>query len=260
MDEPVIMSPEQFEQLLAAARAPQSPVGLGAMPHGVSTGLPLGVKRTGVGCGPSRREGGGRDINGISVEDFLEMGSPRLALARCYGVPFAPYIVNVRATFPDVDTFDAPGVCSDVKIPQDMIVDTMLSRFTFDNPPLNILQPISDYYYNWQSGLEATLDVTGWPRYSVAPKFTPIATLTDLVSGESHWPKGWLLTLNEQLEMSFHARIQLPMAPATIVCTFRTWTPINCMFAEMTVREAVNALRCDCGIDIGEAYLTRICR
>ncbi len=255
MTDAVSFSPEQFEKLLATIKEGREPVqqtGLGGLPFGVT-------KKTGLGCGGGGCGGASSPIM-AGVFAMLAAGSPRLALAKAYGVPLAPFIINVRAEFPDVDTFNVPDRGSDVKIVQDTLIDALVIRVTLDNPALNILQPISDYFFNFQSGLEATLDVQGAPRYTVAENFTPLSTLADMVNGNSHWPAGWVLTYQQQLFMSFNARIQLPDSPATVVATYRGWVPTSDMFVGMSTREAVTRLRDDCGIDCGEAYIERVCR
>jgi hypothetical protein len=238
--ESVTLSPEQLKELLAEIRK-GSGTGVGALP---------GV---GLGCGVGP--------NSASVQQYLDAGSPRLALAKAWGVPLAPYLINVRATFPDVDTLDVPNVGSDVKIVQDTLVDALVVRVTNDNTPQNVFQPQSDFFFgSFQSGIEATLDVMGAPRYAVAPKFTPLSTLADTISGVSHWPHGWVLTYQQQLFMSFHSRIApLPFSPVTVICTYRGWVPVGEAFVQMTNREAFTRLA-ECGVVCNQAYVDRWCR
>jgi hypothetical protein len=238
----VQMTEEQLERLLGAARGPE----------GKGLGAPLPQFHVGLGCGPGPI--------GADVLAMLAAGSPRLALAKAWGVPLAPYLINVRATFPDVDTTDVPDVGSDVKIVQDTLIDGLVIRITNDNTPQNVFQPQSDYFFNFQSGLEATLDVQGAPRYGVAPKFTPLSTLADVVNGNAKWPAGWILTYQQQLFMSFHSRVSpLPFSPLTVVCTYRGWVPVGEMFVQMTNREAFIRLA-ECGIVCDKAYVDRWCR
>lgn len=214
------------------------------------------TKRVGIGCSDGRLgplEAG--------VWAMLAAGSPRLALARALGVPLAPYIVNVRATFPTVDTADVPDVGSDVKIVQDTMIDALVVRLQNDNTPQNTFSTLSDYYYNFQSGIEATLAVNGAPRYDVAENFTPLSTLADVINGNSHWPAGWLLTYNQQLFMSFHSRVTLPFAPYEVICTFRGLVPVNDMFMRNRLSDdRVFAMLSDCGIDCCDSYKKMTCR
>jgi hypothetical protein len=246
MGEVVSFTPEQFKELLAEMRGGKPADGLGApAPY-----------RSGFASGP-----GLEGPIGLGVQRMLEAGSPRLALAKAMGVPMAPYVLNVRATFPDVDTQGVPNVGSDVKIVQDTLIDALVVRVTNDTGgQSNIFQPQSDYFFNFQSGIEATLDVKGAPRYSVAPNFTPLSTLADVVNGNAKWPAGWILTYQQQLFMSFNARIApLPFAPASVVCTFRAWIPVGEMFVQMTNREAFERLA-SCGVNCDERFVEFWCR
>ncbi len=249
MSEGVIsFTPEQFRELLTEIR--------GEKPAGAGLGGVPAEYRSGFASGP-----GLEGPIGLGVQRMLEAGSPRLALAKAMGVPMAPYVMNVRATFPDVDTPGVPDVGSDVKIVQDTLIDCMVVRVTNDTGgQSNIFQPQSDYFFNFQSGIEATLDVKGAPRYSVAPNFTPLSTLADVVNGNSKWPAGWILTYQQQLFMSFNARIApLPFAPATVVCTFRGWIPVGEMFVQMSNREAFERLAAR-GVTCDEKYVEYWCR
>jgi hypothetical protein len=204
---------------------------------------------------PARVGFGGENGISDSVEAWLRMGYPRLALARALGTPFQPYVFNVRATFdtPDVDTIPDQG--ADVKITSDTVIDAMIVRVTNDNVPQNVFQPQSDYFTNWQSGIEATLEVLGAPRYSVAPKFTPLSTLAELIN-PARWPHGWVLTYQQQVKMTFFARNPLANFPTTVVCTYRGWTPVGERFQAMPNDEAIAQLRA-MGVVIPDFYKSR---
>jgi hypothetical protein len=206
------LSPEQFEKLLAAAR--------GSQPASAGVGAP----RNGLGC-----PGGPLDAG---VYAMLAAGSPRLALAKAWGIPLAPYLINVRATFATTGTTDVVDVGSDVKIVQDTLIDGFVARVQNEGASANesVFQSESDFYFNFQSGIEVKLDVMGAPRYSVAPTFTPLSTIADMINGNSHWPGGWILTYQQQLFMQFHTDVTLPDAPMEVICTFRGWVPTNDMF------------------------------
>jgi hypothetical protein len=221
--EALAFTPEQFEKLLSTLRGSSEPAGLGA-PSKSSGGL---------GC-----PGGPLDTG---VYAMLAAGSPRLALAKAWGIPLAPYLINVRAVFANTDTIDVPDVGSDVKITQDTLIDALVIRLQNEGATANqnVFQPQSDYFFNFQSSIEATLDVMGAPRYAVAPKFTPLSTLGDMVSGSSHWPGGWILTYQQQLFMSFKSNVTLPDAPYEVVCTFRGLVPTNELFTDMKNRDAI---------------------
>lgn len=242
-------TPEQFQELLTAVRSGKGPAARGL-------GRPAQASKVfGFGCP------GGDDMGGSSVYALLAAGSPRLALARARGVPFAPFMINVRAIFPDTSTSVVPDVGSDVKITQDLLVDCMVFRIQNESTTANsnLFQPQSDFFFGFQSGLEATLDIQGQPRYTIADKFMPISTLADMVNGNSHWPYGWVLNYQQQLFMSFNAKIQLPYAPLEVICSFRTWSPVTQTFTTMSTREACNGLINDFGIDLSDAYVNQVC-
>lgn len=245
----VAFTDEQFKELVSQLRAPS---GLGAPPG------PPGKRATalGFGCGESDTMG----PLSAGIYTMLAAGSPRLALAKARGVPLAPYFVNVRAIFPDTSTTLVPNVGSDVRIVQDTLIDSLIVRIQNESVTANQnqLQTLSDFFYGFQSGIEATLDVQGAPRYSIAPKFTPLSVLADPVSGVGHWPGGWVLTYQQQLSMSFNAKVALPYAPVEVICSFRGWTPVTQAFVTMTNREAIALLASEFNINLDQAYVNMV--
>ena len=196
-----------------------------------------------------------------SAYALLEMGSPRLALAKARGIPFAPYVINVRGTFPDTTTALVPSTGAEGgQVSQDTIIDSLVVRTlnlsTTANQ--NTFQPQSDFYFGIQSGIQATLDVQGAPRYAVTRSFTPLSSIADMI-GPSFYPRGWILTYQQQLFMSFESLIVLPFAPIQVVCSFRAWTPVVDAYggAELTNVEAMDKLQTEFGIVISEAYRNR---
>jgi hypothetical protein len=191
--------------------------------------------------------------------ELLEMGSPRLALARALGVPFAPWLINCVALFPTVDTQLVPDVGSDTKLTQDAWVDSLIFRAQILRTPTNQFDTLSDFFLNYQSGIKAKLAVVGAPRYEVAPKFTPISTLSDMVGG-AHWPNGWIVTYNENFEMQFATSFNLPAAPLEVTATFRLWAPIGEGFVKMDAETAIRRLADECGITCSPGYCNQQCR
>ena len=242
----VTLSKEQFKELLDEIRGgDRAAAGLGSLSSEV-----------GLACGD-----GGMGQLATGVYTFLAAGSPRLALARAMGIQLAPWMVNVRATFPDTSTSSVPDVGADSKFTQDTIVQSMLFRITnlSQTANQNQFQAQSDWYYNFQSGLEATLDVMGAPRYAVAPKFMPIVNLADAFNGSAKVGAGWILSYQQQLKMSFNAKVTIPTAPIEVVVTFQTLVPVWDELVQMTNREAIVRLK-ECGFDISDSYATRCCR
>lgn len=239
-------TPEQLRQVAEELRKMNAgnPAGLGAPPSP--------RRRYGFGCGDE-------DMGPLSagIYTMLAAGSPRLALAKARGIPLAPQGINVRATFATTSTSMIPDVGSDEKIIQDLLVDAMVVRISNQSTTANqnILQTLSDFFFNFQSGIEATLSIQGQPRYSPFDKFTPLSTMADVVSGGSHWPGGWVLTYQQQLKMDFNAKVVLPYAPIEVVCTFRTWQPVTQSFVSMSTREAINALQSEFDIQLSDSYV-----
>jgi hypothetical protein len=245
MTDGIHLSDEQFDRLMAR-------VGSGAVGVG---GAPSTQSATGMGCGGSM--GCGAD-----VFTYLSAGFPCLALAAAYGIPFAPYIINIKAEFSDDTVSYIPNVGSDVKIVQDTVVDSVLVRCISENPPLNVFSNQSDYYANFQNNITATLDVQGAPRYSIAPKFTPLATLCDAFNGNSKWPNCWILTYQQQLSMSFQANVALQNTPLDVWVTFRTRVPTSEKFVggKTTPSEAIAQLQSKFGVVVPQAYADWACR
>jgi hypothetical protein len=241
MNDVIAFSPEQFKELVRELKSP-----------GTGLGKP---GATGLGCGDGSMPGGME----AGVYEMLALGSPRLAYAMALGVRLVPYYFNIRATFDNVDTTDIPTTGSDVKIVEDTLVESLLVRILNKSSTANqnLFQAQSDWYFNWQSGIEATLDVQGAPRPTLAPKFTPLATLADAFNGDSRWPRGFILTYQQQIEAAFHASVTLPFAPIEVVLTFRSRTPDNDMFIEMTNKQAFDGLS-KCGFQLNEDYCDRV--
>jgi len=191
---------------------------------------------------------------------FLSLGYPRLALARAQGIPFVPYYINVRTTFDNPDRNLNPEVGSDVKIVADTIIEEIEYTITRDRTPQNVLQPQSDFFFSLQSGIEAKINVVGMPRPSIASKFTPLSTLAKAAGTPGPgFPNGiWVMTYQQQLQVDFLARVQLPDFPITVVMTFKTLTPDTDKFdgVNITDREALLRLRDMCGIQIPDCYIT----
>jgi hypothetical protein len=215
-------------------------------------------------CGENLPGGPGCDADTErAVYRLLCAGSPRLALARAMCVPFQPTLYNVRATFASTSQTDIPDVGADDKFSQDTLIDTLICTVTNGSTQANSnsFQTLSDFFYNFQSGITAKLQVLGAPKYSVASRFTPLKALADLISGNSHWPYGWILGLGQQILMDFHAFVPVPYAPIEVVCTFRGWIPTTDMFnqANMSARDATALLE-HYGFKVPQGYYDRACK
>jgi len=166
--------------------------------------------------------------------------APQIALAKALQIPFAPYLLNIANTFTDSTTLVSQPQSfqgGQQRLDQATVVDDV--TFQIDSPQAFIGQlgkSLSDYFYGLQSGITATMEVQGAPRYAVAPFYTPIRSLCDGLNRA--WPYGWVLTNNQIVNMQFQQSIPVPTPPVTVTVTFRLWQPIGIDFVGMTSGEA----------------------
>jgi hypothetical protein len=155
--------------------------------------------------------------------------SPLLALARAWKVPFAPFVLSCRATFDDADITILPNIAIENgqgRITQISVVDRLI--FTIQQPesfPGSVFKNQSDAEFKQNSGISATINIDGAPRYAVAPFFTPLDTLSDVIGNAPAFPMGWILTYTQTIMMAFNAEIPLPSLPTTIIASYRMWQP-----------------------------------
>lgn len=187
---------------------------------------------------------------GASIWDLAQY-SPQLALARYQGVQLAPYLLNIRAAFTDGTTttnpasFDgATNNSGNISLSQPSIIDEITYQITQPNNfGGNIFKPQYDFYFQRQSGLEATMIVEGAPRYAVAPFMTPLESLMSTLA--ESWPCGWVLGYTQSILMQFQQTIPAPSFPTNICVTFRIWQPIGTddfqMMSAATARASLTA-------------------
>jgi len=204
-----------------------------------------------VGVGAPRVQKIGVGWRGLTPQAMAQY-SPQIALAIAQGCPFAPYLLNVRASFTDSTvTVLAPATLENgnARIDQPSVVDALMLHIDAPNQfPGTQFKPLTDWFYTRQSGIQATLDVTGAPRYSVAPFFTPIDTLATMIT--ESWPFGWVLGHTQGIAMQFQATTPLPPLPVNITISFRLWQPMGTEeFVDMTSMQAFQALAA-MGIDV----------
>lgn len=183
--------------------------------------------------------------------------SPRSALALVTGAIKAPFTPNVVATFETATQTFADGDL-DVTI---LGADTWVTDVTFDIQCASAftgsaLKTLSDYFYNKTSGLAATCDVTGSPRYTVAPNPTPLSSLFSFIADK--WPHGWLLNKNNSIHMRFvPLTTPLPFAPLTITVTFQCYQYICPDIDSMSLNMVFDGLK-ECGYDVDILRTKRI--
>jgi hypothetical protein len=181
----------------------------------------------------------GMSFRDVSIES-LALVNPQIALARARGVDFAPFCPNIIATFTDSTqtlnpvsfqggqgAISQPSVC-------DQITYEIDAPNSFSG---SVFKSMQDYYYQLQSGIQATLNVQGAPRYTISPNYTPIRSL--LASLSEGWPYGWFLNCNQTVTMQFQQTFGLQSTPTTITITFRLWQPVGTNdFQMMTTGQA----------------------
>ena len=187
--------------------------------------------------------------------------SPQLALAKAMRVPFSPFVLTIANTFTDTTTLESnfQTFQSNAQVGttdlggEPTIIDGMV--YEIDQPQAyagNVLKPVSDYFYGLNSGIQATMFVTGAPKYTIAPFFTPLKVLLDSLN--EAWACGWVLGHNQSLIMQFQQTVPVVAPPTTVTVGFRMWQPIDTagMFVQMTTGEAYDRLQKMC-YDISSA-------
>jgi hypothetical protein len=226
-----------------------------------------GDGKEGLGGAPDVSTGGGCCGDDPQVWRYIQAGSPRLALARATGQAIVPLVVNVRGTFPTTSTTDIPAVGMQsnqggvpYRLVQDCLVDGMVARIQNESPTANQnqFQSLSDFFFNFQSSIEATLYLEGQPRYEIASYFTPLSTLCDMFNGNAHYPYGWIIKPTQQLLMRFHSDTPLPTAPLEVIVSFRLWTTVSDGDIPSN-RQAFEHL-CDLGYEVPNAVVNQLCR
>jgi hypothetical protein len=199
-----------------------------------------------------RREGSGSGfgkpiwVGGWNADDILSAAqySPQIALAKARSIPFAPYVLNITNTFNDSTTLVSQPQSfqgGQQRLDQASVVDRVM--FQIDAPQAfagTELKSLSDFFYGEQSGIQATMEVQGAPRYAVAPFFTPLRTLCAMFN--EAWPFGWCLSETQTISMQFQQVIPVPFPPTTVTVSFRLWQPLGTEFVGMTAGQARAAL------------------
>jgi hypothetical protein len=231
-------------------------------------GLPPFIKRVrrlaeglagGAGLGSIGAGGDGR-VKIPTLWEFLEMGSPRLALARARGVPFYPWTTSITVPFTSVSPSVQPNVGADSKFSQDMWIESAIARVTSQNTPTNQFDTLSDFFGNFQNAIKCKLYVDGSPRFDIVTKFTNLSNVFDITNPKSLG--GWVATYNQQLVMDFSVAFPLAAGalPIELQCTFRCYGPIGEAYSRMTNETAFERLRDEFGIECVDAYVNQCAR
>ena len=247
---------EQNNPALTPSGKKRGNVGVG------SCGTSSGGTPGGGGCSCGNGGTGGSKTLGpnSSVMDFIAAGTPQLALAKAMGVPFVPWYETIKAEFTSASAgAPLPDIASKQQITRHTIVDGIAWRVLNESTAnSSTLQPQADWYNNFQLGIECTMKVLGRPGYIVVDDFTDLSLLSD-TQGNGMFPRGWILSYEQAISMSFNSRIALPVVPMLVTVVFRTWNPVSDYFDFLNPRDAIQQLWNDFGVDVGEMWTTCIC-
>jgi hypothetical protein len=187
-------------------------------------------KHIGLGCPP-------RD------EYILRLASlsPKAAWAELTGVSRAPITANCVGVFSSTDQkfadadLDLTILGADTFV-EDVVFDIQVpSAFTG-----NVLQTLWQWFYNQTSGIAATLQVTGRPKYTVADNPTPLKNLLRFIGDK--WPNGWLLYKDNSIHMRYVPQSPIPIAPVTITTTFNAWQYVASDIDNMPIGKVIDKL------------------
>jgi hypothetical protein len=198
---------------------------------------------------------GGYTTGQPSVGDFLSMGTCTLALARARGV-LIPWALTTQVDFTSGNT-SAGAIQTNVNPSneQRLGLDAYVSSATYkilNTQTANIpgSQPINDFFFNYQSGINYQLRINGQPGGNPTPYYTPISSLPASYNG------GWILHYSEWPQIDMQLSINLPYT-VTVFVTFNLWAP-RCGRAKGDVPEeyrmnylAAKALQSEFDIDLG---------
>jgi len=199
-------------------------------------------------------------LGGIGLPDevygWIRRGAPGIALARALGVPFGPWTPQVRFTFdtPDPQVSPVVGLSGETRIVQETIVQCLMIRTRILRTPTSPFDAPSENAFNFTQPIDATLDITVVPKYTVTPDFTPLQNLMDAFNGNSEWPWAWVLTDQQGVKMQFESKVRLPDFPIEVICTFRCWQPVTDLLRNANTRDVVAQLR-ELGYTIPDRYL-----
>jgi len=214
-----------------------------------SVGTKLGVggltapRATGMGAAPGQISAG-LTWRTAPIKDVAFAISPQVALARHWGLPWAPFEQGIIANMTDpnatVGPFSFQGTNSRLSIVS--VVDAIILHM--DMPNLNAgnaLKPFIDFFFTRQSGIQCNMTIDGSPKYLVIPDFLPIDSAVALVNEQ--WPAGWALGYAQAPKMQFTPSVTLSAPPVTVTVTFRMWQPAQALkMIAMTDARAVEIL------------------
>jgi hypothetical protein len=166
----------------------------------------------------------------ISNPASLANISPQLALAVAEGCQLAPMVLACKVTFSDTTTQQLNVVLENgqgATLSQASLITGI--TYEIDQPAANsgnFLKGANDYYFNEQSGITATLDVVGTPRFTVCQFAEPLRIVRDMAN--TRVQSGWVLNGTQSIRMNFFPPTGTPSLitpPTTITFAFLMLQP-----------------------------------
>jgi hypothetical protein len=229
---------ERLERLLSS----RSAEGLGRLDR--IEALEQDVRRLeqGLGRGP---QGLGQEPKPEFIQEIAAV-DPIAAYGIVLGVPRIPIAFNAQGTFNSFALGQLPlNAALDATIAQRTWIDNI--QYDLQQPNVfsgNIFKTLYDANLRFAPGVSVLVTVHSGPKYLVAPNFTPLNNLVNLLA--SRWPAGWPLFKQQ----SILVQMQLTQAPPgtggngppyVVTITFNGW-----QFLDHTVDEiAVDVAACE---------------
>jgi len=211
------------------------PAGLKAAPlddAGKPTGLGAPGTPAGYGCA-----GGACAASGISVQELISLGTPKLAYSVACGYALIPWDIPIQGTWANTATTDVANIGNANKVVQDTVVTEVNYTITNQNTPGGN-DSLNNWGYIQSSGIQGRLHVVGGMGggYTPVPNFSPLE-----VSFRRKYHPRWLITWNQGLVIDLHATVVLPFT-VQVTVNYMTMTTPSPSILEMTNREALQAL------------------
>jgi len=172
--------------------------------------------------------------------------SPQLALAVAEGCQLAPMVLSCKGTITSVAQ-PLLNVVLENGQGATLSQASLITGITYqlDQPNANagnFLKPVSDYYFGEQSGISATMDIVGTPRFAVCQFPEPLRIVRDMAN--TRVQSGWVLNGTQSIRMNFYIdQTSLPTVPTTITFAFLMLQPAGTdRYIYLSSLDAISAL------------------
>ena len=200
-------------------------------------------------------------LNSLYDPAKLVVISPQIALAIAEGVQMAPMVLACKYTFSATTPSNSGPIALEngqgATISQAALMVGI--EYQVDQPSANsgnFLKPVSDYFYGLQSGISATVDVVGTPRYPVCSYYEPLKIVKSCMDAKI--ATGWLLNGTQSIKMQFSLDIaSLLTVPTTVTFAFNFIQPVGTdRYTYMSSMDAANRLK-SMGVNVPDYVLNR---